>query len=526
MKPKVLIADKLSDAGIDILKKKCTVTVKTGMKESELVKEIPKFDAMVVRSGTKVTKKVIKAAKNLKIVARAGVGVDNIDIPAATEAGILVVNSPTGNILAAAELAVGHMFALARHIPQADSSMRQGRWDRKKYVGTQLAGKTLGIVGVGKIGKLVCRDALGIGMKVLVYDPVVSEDEASRFGATLVSMNELLKKADYITLHVPKSPRTHHLISTAQFGKMKKGVRIVNCSRGGVIDEEALLAAIEKGKVAGAALDVYETEPPGADNPLLENPSVVLTPHLGASTAEAQLNVATDVAGQVLEFFDGKFPSSAVNMPAISPEILETHQPYFELANKIGALHSAIMKGSISSVTIKYEGGISNMETDLVTRNFLIGLLKSRFDDINIVNAPVLFKERGVDITESSVDRRTRFTDLIIAEVQTGKTKHTVSGTLSVTGEPRIVSIDGYTFDLAPEGLCILSMHKDQPGVIGTVGTLLGSNDINIAGMQVGRETVRGQALMVINVDDEVPPELLKEIKKQKHINTVDLVSF
>jgi len=525
MKLKTLVADKLSDRGVEFLKKKCSVTVKTGMNEKELVKEISRYDAMIVRSATKVTPKVIKAAKKLKIIARAGVGVDNIDIDAATQAGIVVVNSPTGNILAAAELAMSHIFALARNIPQANMSMHQCKWEKKLFMGTQVAEKTLGIVGFGKIGQLVGRAAAGVGMNLLIYDPLISEELASNAGGRLVSMDELLRNSDFITLHVPKSERTYHLISKKEFKKMKSGVRIVNCSRGGVIDEEALVDAIKKGKVAGAALDVFEKEPPGRCE-LIEMPNVIMTPHLGASTQEAQINVALDVARQVVAFFEGEFPTSAVNMPSIKPEIMETHQPYFELARKLGVLHSGLISGTVGSVEIRYQGSVSKMQTELITRYFLVGLLQSRYDEVNVVNAQALLEDRGVDLSVTASDRMTRFADYITARVITKDEAHEAGGTLTVNNMPRIVDIDGYAFDLAPEGLVLLATHHDQPGVIGKVGMLLGKKDINIAGMQVGRESVRGNAIMALNLDDEVTPEVMKTMKRYKEIKKVYMISF
>jgi len=522
-KPKVLVSDKLSDEGLQILSGSCDVVVKTGLKEPELVKEIPKYDALMVRSGTKVTAKIIAAAKNLKIVARAGVGVDNIDIAAATQAGIIVVNSPTGNILAAAELAMGHIFALARNIPQADRSMREGRWDRKLYMGSQLAEKTLGIVGFGKIGFLVGKAAAGVGMNILVYDPVVSEEHAKRVGGRLVSLDYLLRHSDYITLHVPKIPMTYHMIGEPQFKIVKKGVRIVNCSRGGIIDEAALAKALKSGKVAGAALDVFEKEPPEKSE-LFSIPNVVMTPHLGASTVEAQVSVAVDVARQVLDFFDGRFPSSAVNMPSVKPEILESHKPYFLLAEKIGGLLAGLLDSTMTSVSIRYEGKVAEMEMDLITRNLLVGLLHSRYEDVNVVNAPLMIKERGIEMEQSSSESRTRFNDLIVVEVKTKNSPHRVAGTLSIERLPRIVDIDGYAFDLAPEGMFLLVRHRDQPGMIGKVGTLMGNKDINIAGMQVGRESKRGNALMAILVDEEVSPEVMKSIKRFKGVTSTCMI--
>jgi D-3-phosphoglycerate dehydrogenase / 2-oxoglutarate reductase len=525
-KPQVLVSDKLAKEGVEILEKKCDVTVKTGLPEDELIKIIPKFDALLVRAATKANAKVIAAAKNMKIIGRAGVGVDNIDVEAATKAGILVVNSPEGNILSAAEHAIALMMSLARNIPQANSSMHEGKWDKNKFVGVQVSEKTLGIIGFGKIGKLVGERAAGLGMRLLVADPYTTEEATARIGAKLVDKKTLLKEADYITFHVPKSAETFHMCSTEEFKKMKTGVRIINCSRGGVVDEAALCEAVSSGKVIGAALDVFEKEPLEAGSPLLNLPNIIVTPHLGASTEEAQLNVAIDVAKQFLDYFDGQPPTAAVNMPALKPEILRINQPYFALAGKLGALIAGMLDDSVESIDVTYEGVFAEMQTSVITRYFLMGLLKPHFSDsVNVVNAPILFKSRGVKLAETSIGRDSCNIDAMSVSVKTREGIRAAAATL-VSGETRIINIDGFKIDLVPEGHVLVIAHTDKPGMIGKVGTLLGDKNINIAGMQVGREKVRGKAVMALMVDDDVPQDVMKALKDVSGIRSVKLIVF
>ncbi len=524
--PRVLIADKIAEQGVELLKEKMDVIVQTGLPEAELIKIIPKFDAMMVRAATKVTANIIKAGKNLKIIGRAGVGVDNIDVEAATQAGIIVVNSPEGNIVSAAEHTIALMMSLARNVPQANHSMHEGKWEKSKFTGGQVLDKTLGIVGFGKIGRLVGERAVGLGMKVLVMDPYTPASAVERIGGKLVDRQTILKESDFITFHVPKSKETFHMCSTEEFKKMKKGVRVINVSRGGVVDEAALADAIRSGKVAGAALDVFETEPLG-ESELLGFPNVITTPHLGASTVEAQTNVAIDVAHQFIDYFSGVPVTAAVNMPALKPEIIKLHQPYFTLAEQLGILLEGIRDSSVESIEVVYEGAVAGMQTSLITRYFLMGILKSRFpDSVNVVNAPILIKNRGVKITETVREATTRFTDLISATVVTADGSKSASATLFNGAESRIVSIDGFSIDLIPQGQVLVIRHTDKPGMIGKVGTLLGNKNINIGGMQVGRKKVRGDAVMGLSIDDILSPEIIKKIEGIDGIRSVKLISF
>ncbi len=525
-KPHVLIADKIAEEGIGILRSKCEVTVQTGQTEDELVKSVAKYDAIMVRAATKITAKVIAAGKNLKILGRAGVGVDNIDVNAATEAGIFVVNSPEGNIVSAAEHTIALMMSLARNIPQANSSMHEGKWDKSKFVGGQVMDKTLGIVGFGKIGRLVGERAVGLGMKVVIADPYTPESAAERIGAKLVDKELLFKEADFITFHVPKSPETLNMCSTEEFKLMKKGVRIINVSRGGVVNEAALAQALKAGKVAGAALDVFSQEPLG-ESELLGFPNVITTPHLGASTIEAQENVAIDVAKTMVEFFDGNPVTTAVNIPAMKPEIMKLNQPFFVLAEKLGVLLSGIRESSIESIDVVYQGGVADLQTSFITRYLLMGILKSHIpDSVNVVNAPILLKNRGVKITETTSGNGSRFSDLVSATMHlAGGLTHSASATI-LNGETRIVSIDGFDIDMIPQGNVLVVRHMDQPGMIGKVGMLLGKSNINIAGMQVGRKKVRGDAVMGLTVDDELPEDVMKKFAKIDGVKSVKLIVF
>ncbi|MFA6450781.1 MAG: phosphoglycerate dehydrogenase, partial [bacterium] len=430
------------------------------------------------------------------------------------------------NIVSAAEHTVALMMSLARNIPQAHNSMHAGKWEKSKFVGGQVLDKKLGIVGFGKIGRLVGERAAGLGMKVLVADPYTPAAAVERIGGKLVDKETVFKEADFITFHVPKSADTFHMCSTDEFKAMKKGVRIINVSRGGVVDEAALAQALKSGKVAGAALDVFESEPLG-ESELLGLPNVITTPHLGASTVEAQENVALDVAAQMVEFFGGAPVTSAVNMPAMKAEIAKIHQPYFDLAEKLGVLLEGIRDSSIENIEVVYEGNVAGMQTPVITRYLLMGVLKAHIPEtVNIVNAPILLKNRGVNITETKSERGTRYADLISVTVNEAGASHSASATLMNGSETRIVKIDGFDIDLIPQGHVLVIRHTDKPGMIGKVGTLLGNKNINVGGMQVGRKKVRGDAVMGLTIDDEVTPELIKKIEKIDGIRSVKLITF
>ncbi len=527
--PKVLVSDPIAKEGIDLLQKHFDVDVKIGLEKDQLIAIIGDYDALAVRSETKVTADVLEAAKKLKIIGRAGVGVDNIDVPVATQKGILVVNSPSGNTLAAAELTMALILSLARNIPQGHAMLRAGEWKaaRKQLVGNELYGKTLGVFGLGKIGTAVAKRCQSFEMTVIGHDPFVSEEYAQKLGIELVDFETLLKRSDFITLHVPATKDTKGSIGADEIAKMKDGVRIINVARGGIVDEEAVAAAVEAGKVAGIAFDVYSTEPPAPDNPLLKLDKAITTPHLGASTEEAQINVAVDVAEQMVDVLGGKPARSAVNMPAMSTETLSAVGPFMTLGERMGAMAAQLNEGAVNAIEIMYCGDLSNMETRPVTRSVLRGLLQPILtESVNLVNAPVIAESRGIRITESKSGAPEDYANLLVVKVKTDKGEMMIEGTLFGNKEARIARIDGYQVDIVPEGAMLVTTHIDKPGIIGRVGTLLGNHNVNIAGMHVGRAGIHKNAVMVLNVDDAIADDVMKEIRALDGIETAKLVQF
>lgn len=520
---KVLITDPLSNQGIEKLltAEDIEVIQKHNLSKEELMLEIESADALLVRSQTKVTAEVIEKASRLKVIARAGVGVDNIDIPAATRKGIIVVNAPDGNTISTAEHTFAMLISLSRKIPQAYQSITQGRWDRKKYVGTELNGKTLSIIGLGRIGSEVAKRAKAFQMKVVAFDPYLTQERAEELGVKNATFEEAISTGDYITVHTPLTKSTHHLINKETFAKMKKGVRILNCARGGIIDEQALYEAIQAGIVAGAALDVFEQEPPGK-HPLLDLPEVIATPHLGASTVEAQENVAIDVAEEVLHILRDQPFKNAVNLPSIPAELQQKLKPYQELAEKLGQFVAQIVEGALQTITVSFAGELANMDVAPLTRTILKGALSHHLSDVNYVNAPDLAKQRGIQILEQKKSNSRGFTNLIQVSIETSHSKRSVSGTLLNGLGSRIVKIDQYSIDLNPKGHMLLIQHRDQPGVIGKVGTVLGNHDINIATMQVGRETIGGKAIMMIRIDKPAPHHVLNQLRE---LNVIDALT-
>ena len=525
--PCVLVSDPLSEEGVSQLRSAgFTVDVITGLSEDALSEKISHYDALIIRSQTKVTARVIQAANGLKIIARAGVGVDNVDLEAATKKGIIVVNSPEGNTEAAAELTVTMMLALCRQIPAANASLKAGKWERSKFTGVELLGKTLGVIGLGKIGSRVATVALALGMKIVAYDPFVSEDAAKKQGFELASLDDVIAQADVITLHIPKTRDTANLINADRLRKMKKGVRIVNCARGGVIDEKALFDAIQSGHVAGAALDVFDKEPPG-ENPLLTLPQVVATPHLGAATVEAQVNVATDVVEQVIDVLKGGSARAAVNIPSMKPEILQAVKPYMGIAERLGRFIGQVVDGALTSIDVTYQGEIAEANVAPLTVAVLKGLFEPILQEtVNFVNAPVVARERGVKVTESKSGEVQDFANLITVSATTEKGKHSVAGTLFGAFGERMVMMDGFKTDVVPRGYLLVMSHTDKPGMIGKMGMILGNKNINIAGMDVGRQSVGGKAVMILNVDSPVPDDVLRDITKIDGIQWTKLVSL
>ncbi|MBI4974368.1 MAG: phosphoglycerate dehydrogenase [Candidatus Omnitrophica bacterium] len=525
---KVLISDSLSKEAVDILarEKELKVDVNTKLTPEELKRIIKDYDALVVRSGTKVTKDVIDQADKLKIIGRAGVGLDNVDVESASKKGIIVVNTPGGNTISTAEHTFSLMLALSRNIPQADLSTKKGEWERKKFMGVELYGKTLGIVGLGRIGAEVAKRALSFEMRILAYDPYLSNEKAKELGVELVDMKTLLKESDYITVHTPLTDDTKHIISDKEFNLMKKGVRIINCARGGIIDEDALVKAITSGRVTGAALDVYENEPP-KDSKLLKMERIVLTPHLGASTEEAQVNVAIDIANTVRDALLNCGIRNAVNVPCVEPETLKVIEPYLKLSESIGSIHSQLVDGHIKRVRVRYIGDILKYNLSPFTVSLMKGMLTPILQEtVNFVNALVIAKERGINIIEMKTAEVQDFASLIWVEVETDRVKNSIMGTLFTKVDPRIVKINEFYVDCVPEGYMLVIFNKDVPGIIGAIGTILGKNKINIAGMSFGRVELGGKAITVLNVDSDVPKKVLDEIKTAKDIQEVKLVKL
>jgi D-3-phosphoglycerate dehydrogenase len=530
---KVLVSDPVAAEGVAILRRAgLEVDVRTGLTKDELIQIIGDYDALAVRSETKVTADVLQAAARLKIIGRAGVGVDNIDVERATQRGVLVVNSPEGNTIAAAELTVALLLSLSRNIPQASASLRAGEWKRSKYVGVEVYGKTAGVIGLGKIGREVARRLLGFEMTVLAYDPFLSQEQAEALGVRLVDLETIYRQSDYITVHVPKTRETAGMIGPEQIARMKDGVRLINVARGGILQEAALREALESGKVAGAAIDVWEQEPAPPDNPLIPLPQVVGTPHLGASTEEAQVGVAVDIAEQIVDVLAGRPARAAVNMPSLAPDVMAAIEPYLKLAEKIGSLHTQLASGSITAVEVLYAGDFEQSQVVHVTRALMKGLLQPILtESVNYVNAPALAAERGVRITESRSGRGDEYAQLLTVTARSSpaegmSSERSICGTVFGRSDLRIVHIDGYNVDVKPEGRMIVTRHNDKPGIIGRVGTLLGARGINIAGMHVGRTAPHGRAVMTLAVDDPVPADIMAEIAAMEGMESAHLVEL
>lgn len=512
---RVLVSDPLAEEGLAILRTQFEVDEKTDLKEDQLISIIGNYDALLVRSGTEVTAKVIEAGKNLRFIGRAGAGVDNIDMNAATRKGIIVANAPEGNTLAATEHTMAMMLSLARNIPQATASLKKKEWKRSKFMGVELNEKTLGILGLGRIGREVSKRATALGMHIVGYDPFIGKEKAAQFGVDSMSVEELFLVSDVITVHTPLIKETKHLINAKSIATMKDGVRIINCARGGIIDEKALYDAIKSGKVAGAALDVFEEEPP-LQSPLLDLDQVIVTPHLGASTVEAQTNVAVSIAKQCISVLEGGSAKYVVNAPLVPADQQDVVEPFARLAEKIGRFLIQLVEGRLEKVEIIYGGELSSgtYNTKFITRVAIKGLLDPILQvPVNMVNAEYIASERGIKISETITADAQGFKNLITIRVLTDKGEESVSGTVFFKGRSRIVAIGGYTMDMIPEGYVIVSRHLDKPGVIGRASTILGQANINIAGMQVGRINPGQEAIMVLNVDSEVPEEIMDEIR-------------
>lgn len=525
---RILVADKLAAAGMEILRAAPDTQVDEaiGLKPAELAAKIAPYHGLVVRSGSTVTAEVVAAADNLRVIGRAGIGVDNIDVNAATKKGIVVMNTPGGNNVTTAEHAISMMLALARSIPQATLSMKAGKWEKGRFTGSEVFNKILGIVGLGNIGRIVADRALGLKMRVIAYDPLIAADAAQRLGVELVGLDELFARSDFITVHTPLTPETRGLVGAAAFEKMKKGARVINCARGGIVDEDALAAAIRAGKVAGAALDVFVKEPPPPDHPLLALDQVICTPHLGAATDEAQLNVAVAIAHQVASYLSNGVIQDAVNVPSISPELLEVLRPYLVLGEKLGSLQGQILREPPRRLTIEYAGDVSAYDVKSVTLSVLRGLLGRVLESsaVNYVNAPAIANERGIKVVEARTSQTKGFSSLLTVTVDTAGGTTVVAGAIFGQKVIRLVRINDFFLDADPQGYILMLHNQDVPGVVGNVGMLLGETKINIARLELGREHVGGMAISLIHVDDEIPDTVMERLRKLPNIVSAQLI--
>lgn len=523
---KVLISDKLDPLAVEIFKKNgIEVDFKPGLSPEEQLAIIGEYDGLAVRSETTVTPEMIKAAKNLKVVGRAGIGVDNINIPAATEAGVVVMNTPFGNSVTTAEHAIAMMFALAREIPQANESTHAGKWEKKRFMGAELYRKTLGVIGCGNIGSIVADRALGLKMKVAAYDPFLTKERAEQIGVEKVELEEIFAKSDFITIHVPKNEHTSGLINKNTIATMKDGVRIINCARGGIIIEADLKDALDSGKVAGAALDVFEIEP-AKENILFHHPKVVCTPHLGASTTEAQVNVALQVAEQMSDYLNTGAVTNALNMPSISAEDAPKLKPYLKLAEQLGSFAGQITEHAIKKIEVSYAGTITEINTDPITSVLLASLLGTQIDSVNMVNALQVADARGIEIEQSYSGSSKDWRSMIDVKVISDVRERNVTGTLFTGKEPRIVNIEGVPVEAALSGHMLFIRNDDKPGLIGGVGTILGEAGQNIADFRLGRVEGAGTAICLIALDDEISDELFKKVANLPQIQSVKKLAF
>ncbi|MBI3924543.1 MAG: phosphoglycerate dehydrogenase [Armatimonadetes bacterium] len=521
--PRVLVTDPLSNEALELLRRETELEVSTSLSKEELLARVAGADALLVRSQTRVTREVIEAGTRLQVVGRAGVGVDNIDVAAATQRGVLVVNSPSGNTISAAEHTMALLLAAARRLPQAHQSMVEGKWDRKSFTGSELYNKTLGVVGFGRIGREVASRAASFKMKVLAYDPFVSEDFVRERGCERADLDDLLSRSDFVTLHVPLTEQTENLMDRRRLGLLPKGAFLVNCARGKILDEGALAEAVRSGRLGGAALDVYREEPP-KNSPVVGVDRLITTPHLAASTHEAQVRVALDVAEQVLEVLQGLPPRSAVNIPYLPPKVLNFLRPYLTLAEKMGFFLHHLTDGPIRRVRLTYCGELAASDTSFVSKAALKGVLSQESPEtVNFVNAVLVAEERGIEISETRSTRGGPYANLIQMEVETDRGTRRCAGTVFLD-QPRIVEIDGLELTVVPEGVKLLTWQTDQPGVVGRVGTILGECGVNIAEMQVGRRGAGTRAVMAMSVDNHPGPGVVERIRTLDGIEDARLV--
>lgn len=516
MAPKVLVSDKLSETAVQIFRDRgidVTFDPTIGKDKDKLLAVIGDYDGLAIRSATKVTEKILDAATNLKVVGRAGIGVDNVDIPAASKKGVIVMNTPFGNSVTTAEHAISLMMAVARQIPEANASTHAGKWEKSRFMGVELFNKTLGVIGAGNIGGIVCDRALGLKMKVIAYDPFLSEERATKMGVTKVTLEELLERADFITLHVPLTDKTRNILSAENLARTKKGVRIVNCARGGLIDEAALAAALKTGHVAGAALDVFAVEP-ATDSPLFGLPNVVVTPHLGASTNEAQENVALQVAEQMSDYLLSGAVQNALNMPSVTAEEARVMGPWVKLASHLGAFAGQMTDEPIKAINILYDGKVAEMNLDALGCAVIAGVMKATNPDVNMVSAPVLARERGVQISTTTQGKSGVFDAYIKLTVVTATRERSIAGTVFSDGKPRFIQIKGITIDAEVGAHMLYTTNQDQPGIIGTLGQTMGENGVNIANFTLGRSEAGKDAIALLYLDAPVPEPVLNKLRQ------------
>ncbi len=524
---KVLVSDSLAEQGVTVLEQASGIEVvhKPDISPDELLELIPDFHGLVIRSNTKVTADVLAAAKNLRIIGRAGIGVDNIDVPVATQNGVVIVNTPEGNNITTAEHAIALIVSLARHIPQATASMKAGKWEKKKFQGMELYNRTLGVLGAGNIGRFVVSRAKGLGMKVIVHDPYLTAEAAARLEVERVELDEMMSRADIVTVHVPKTKETTGILGRAEFALAKPGLIVINAARGGIVDEEALLEALDSGQVAAAGLDVFVKEPPPEGHPLVSHPNVICTPHLGASTEQAQINVAVAVAEQLRDFLlDGQIRNS-INVPSVSPEQMAEVGPYIELGEKLGRFQGQLAKGRVDVVEVEYSGDVAELKVAPITIAVLKGILSPVREGVNLVNASHLAQELGIKVIESKVARSTDFASAVTVRVK-GVVERLVAGAVFHGKQPRIVRIDDFMLEAIPEGCTLLLHNHDQSGVVGTIGTILGDAHINISRMQLALHESRGEACMLVNIDQDPGEEVLEALRNTKNMIAVQILEL
>ncbi|WP_109798392.1 MULTISPECIES: phosphoglycerate dehydrogenase [Novosphingobium] len=525
-KPKVLISDKMDPNAARIFAEMgCDVDVITGETPEQLIARIGEYDGLAIRSSTKVTKAILDAATNLKVIGRAGIGVDNVDIPYASSKGVVVMNTPFGNSITTAEHAIAMMFALARQIPEANAQTQAGLWPKNGFMGVEVTGKTLGLIGAGNIGSIVASRALGLKMKVIAFDPFLTPERAVEMGVEKADLDTLLARADFITLHTPLTDQTRNILSRENIAKCKKGVRIINCARGGLIDEAALKDALDSGHVAGAALDVFETEP-AKESPLFGTPNFICTPHLGASTTEAQVNVALQVAEQMADYLVSGGVTNALNMPSLSAEEAPKLKPYMALAEKLGTLVGQLAHDNLTKIAIEVEGAAAQLNQKPITAAVLAGLMKQYSQSVNMVNAPFLAKERGLDVREVRHDREGEYRTLVRVTVSTSQGERSVAGTLFGNGQPRLVEIFGIGIEADLDGDMLYIVNSDAPGFIGRIGTLLGENSINIGTFHLGRREAGGEAVLLLSLDSPVSEEVLGKAREIQGVRVVKALKF